>query len=97
MTATCILESCSRTRYSKLLCDAHWRRFKRTGDPRPDIPIGYGNQVGDPVNLICTIPGHTHDQLGACTVCGVPTVAGLHPHARTKLLLKRPDLAHLAP
>jgi hypothetical protein len=53
--------------------------------------------AGDPADLICTIPDHIHDHLGACTVCGVPTVAGLHPNARTKLLLKRPDLAHLAP
>jgi hypothetical protein len=57
------------------------------------------HDVDDPENMICTVPDHQHhhDHLGACDVCGVPTVAGLHPNARTTLLAKRPDLAHLAP
>jgi hypothetical protein len=53
-------------------------------------------RANDMSRKICIKPCHCQrDHLGACVICGVPTIAGLHPNARTKLLLKRPDLAHL--
>jgi hypothetical protein len=85
---TCKITDCDRRLNSRGMCKLHYQRWLRTGR----VTIG-----PDPSRLICTIPGHTHDHLGACTVCGVPTVAGLHPNARASLLRKRPDLAHLAP
>jgi hypothetical protein len=90
---TCTAPGCSRAHHGRGLCTTHYMRLRRNGTIRSHRPI-----IGDdPSRLICTIPGHVHDHLGACTVCGVPTVTGLHPNARTKLLLKRPDLTHLAP
>jgi hypothetical protein len=86
---TCKVTGCDRHLSTRGLCNMHYRRWLRSGR----LTIG-----PDLSRMICTVPSHQHehDNLGACVVCGVPTVVGLHPNARTKLLLKRPDLAHLA-
>ena len=35
----CSVEGCGRTAESRGWCVAHWERWKKYGDPRPDVPV----------------------------------------------------------
>ena len=35
----CVVASCGRKVYGHGYCNAHYQRWKRSGDPQPDIPI----------------------------------------------------------
>jgi hypothetical protein len=37
---TCSIDGCARAAYIEELCEAHYRRLRRTGDVRADVPIG---------------------------------------------------------
>lgn len=36
---TCSVEECERPKYARGWCDAHYERWQKTGDIRPDVPI----------------------------------------------------------
>jgi hypothetical protein len=38
----CGLEGCDREHYARDLCYAHYRRWQRFGDPKPDVPLAPG-------------------------------------------------------
>ena len=65
--ATCAVEACERHVYSRDLCEAHYRRRQRTGELRPDVPVGRRPQHVCAVTT-CTKPVdanglcHGHDQ-----------------------------------
>jgi hypothetical protein len=39
MPKRCTVEGCERVHYGHGYCHAHWKRWRRTGDVRPDAPI----------------------------------------------------------
>lgn len=36
---TCTVENCNRKTYGRGYCSPHYRRWKRHGDPQPDVPV----------------------------------------------------------
>ena len=36
----CVIDGCGRPQYARGWCERHWKRHRKYGDPRPDIPIG---------------------------------------------------------
>lgn len=65
---TCPVAGCDRDVYCKGYCEPHYRRFRKFGDPRPDVPIGDLQKKKRPVR--------------ACEVCGALFVQGRHQNGR---------------
>lgn len=58
---TCMVENCPRTHYASGYCNAHWRRWRRSGDPGPA-------EINTPRRGTCSFDGcdRDHSAKGFC-------------------------------
>lgn len=73
MPRTCSLNGCSAVVAARGLCNAHYKRVQRTGNPRLEVPVGAGRlalSLPEPPVCVCLAPAP--DAIGECQLCARP-------------------------